>query len=104
LVAGAPAPTVAVTVTNTGGRASREVVQVYFQPAEADQPVRLVGWQQVEATPGQSVPVQVSTDPRLWRRWDTDSGTWTELAGGGHLLVARGLGDLRATIELAPSS
>jgi hypothetical protein len=61
LVADAPSPTVAVTVTNTGTRVSREVVQVYFQPAEADQPIRLVGWQPLRATPGQSVPMQVST-------------------------------------------
>ena len=33
------------TVTNTGIRESREVVQVYFEPADPDQPVRLVGWQ-----------------------------------------------------------
>jgi beta-glucosidase len=104
LVAGAPSPTVAVTVTNTGTRASREVVQVYFKPAEADQPVRLVGWQPVRATPGQSVPVQVNTDPRLWRRWDTADGLWKELTGGGRLLVARGLGDIRAAIELARPS
>src|SRR5206468_3652263 len=69
-------PTVAVTVTNTGSRESREVVQVYFEPAEPDQPVRLVGWRSVTAAPGQSVPVQVRTDPWLWRRWDSARGGW----------------------------
>ena len=43
------APVVALTVTNTGPRESREVVQVYFQPDDADQPVRLVGWPAVTA-------------------------------------------------------
>jgi beta-glucosidase len=91
-------PTVALTVTNTGSRDSREVVQVYFEPAEDDQPVRLVGWRTVRAAPGESVSVEVRTDPRLWRRWDAASGAWRTLTGGGRLLVARGLGDVRATI------
>ena len=89
-----------VTVTNTGPRASREVVQVYLAPAEPDQPVRLAGWRAVTAAPGESVRAEVQTDPRLWRRWNTVNDRWESLAGGGRLLVARGLGDIRATLEL----
>jgi beta-glucosidase len=95
--------TVLVTVTNTGARPSREVVQVYFEPAEDDQPVRLVGWTAVTAERGQSVDVAVATDQRLWRRWDTATGTWARLSGGGRLLVARGLGDVRGTVSLVDS-
>ncbi|MBA2767830.1 MAG: glycoside hydrolase family 3 protein [Sporichthyaceae bacterium] len=93
-------PTVTVTVTNTGSRDSREVVQVYLQPAEGDQPTRLVGWQSVTAAPGESVRAEVTSDHRLMRRWDTTTNTWERLNSGGKLLVARGLGDVRATIEL----
>ena len=89
---------VTVEVTNTGGRTSREVVQVYLEPADADQPVRLVGWSAVTAGPGRTVPVRVETDARLWRRW-TDAG-WDRLPPGGRLLVARGLGDIRASLNL----
>ena len=89
---------VKVEVTNTGGRTSREVVQVYLEPADADQPVRLVGWTAVTAEPGRTVPVRVETDARLWRRW-TDAG-WDRLPPGGRLLVARGLGDIRASLNL----
>ncbi len=89
---------VSVEVTNTGARTSREVVQVYLEPAAADQPVRLVGWTAVTAEPGQTVPVRVDTDPRLWRRW-TDAG-WEQLPPGGRLIVARGLGDIRTAVEL----
>jgi len=89
---------VTVEVTNTGGRTSREVVQVYLEPADADQPVRLVGWTAVTAEPGRTVPVRVETDARLWRRW-TDAG-WDRLPPGGRLLVARGLGDIRASLNL----
>ncbi|HET9517203.1 MAG TPA: glycoside hydrolase family 3 C-terminal domain-containing protein, partial [Actinoplanes sp.] len=95
-----PQPTVTVTVTNTGERRSREVVQVYLEPAETDQPVRLVGWQDVTVEPGESARVAVPTDARMWRRWDTSSGTWGTLSGAGRLLVARALGDIRAALPL----
>jgi beta-glucosidase len=91
---------VEVTVTNTGARPSREVVQVYLEPAEADQPVRLVGWEAVEVAPGASATVRVTGDARMWRRWDTATGAWGRLAPGGRLLVARGLGDVRAALAL----
>jgi beta-glucosidase len=91
---------VSVIVTNAGPRASREVVQVYLAPAEPDQPVRLVGWRAVTAAPGESVRAEVNTDSRLWRRWNTADNRWEPLAAGGRLLVARGLGEIRATLEL----
>lgn len=102
LVPGAGArPDVRVTVRNTGTRTSREVVQVYFRPAEADQPVRLVGWAAATVEPGADATVTVTPEPRMWRRWDETSGTWAELAAGGELVIARGLGDVRATLSLA---
>ncbi|GAA1907575.1 beta-glucosidase family protein [Lapillicoccus jejuensis] len=91
---------VSVEVTNTGGRRSREVVQAYLRPAEADQPVRLVGWTAVVLDPGASARVEVACDERLWRRWDEAAGRWARLADGGELLLARGLGDVRARIAL----
>jgi beta-glucosidase len=97
-------PTVSVTVTNTGQRASREVVQVYFEPTDPDQPIRLVGWRAVEAGPGESVTAEVTTDSRMWRRWDDTANAWTRLTGAGQLLVARGLGDVRASVKLEPGA
>ena len=92
---------VTATVTNTSNRASREVVQVYLEPADPTQPVRLVGWSAVEVDAGASATVQVRCDGRMWRRWDAASGSWTRLDGGATLLVARGLGDVRARLPLA---
>ena len=91
---------VTVPVTNTGDRTSREVVQVYLEPAEADQPVRLVGWAAAVVEPGATVSVRVDPDDRLWRRWDTVTGRWARLSPGGSLHIARGLGDIRATLAL----
>ncbi|GAB2603801.1 hypothetical protein Aab01nite_47770 [Paractinoplanes abujensis] len=94
------APSITVTVRNIGRHTSREVVQVYLRPVEADEPVRLVGWTAVEVDPGKSARVVVHTDRRLWRRWDAQSHSWGgRLADGGHFLVARGLGDIRATVS-----
>jgi beta-glucosidase len=96
----AGSPTVSVTVTNTGTRTSREVVQVYYQPTEAGQPVRLVGWHAVTVEPGASGTVHVTPDARMWRRWNTATHTWNRLSGAGQLLIARGLGDIRATLTI----
>ncbi|MEO6715601.1 MAG: glycoside hydrolase family 3 C-terminal domain-containing protein [Mycobacteriales bacterium] len=94
------ASSLSVTVTNTGERTSREVVQVYFEPAASEQPVRLVGWTAVEVAAGASADVVVDCDRRLWRRWDDVASTWDVLPDEGRLLVARGLGDIRATFDL----
>ncbi|GAA1032890.1 glycoside hydrolase family 3 C-terminal domain-containing protein [Virgisporangium ochraceum] len=86
--------TVSVSVSNTSTQTSREVVQVYLEPVEDDQPVRLVGWSSVEVVPGGTAPVVIEPDARMWRRWDAAAGRWDRLKPGGHLLVARGLGDV----------
>jgi beta-glucosidase len=93
------APAVTATVKNVGKRPSREVVQVYLRPVEKDEPVRLVGWTAVKVAPDESARVTVQTDPRLWRKWDETSESWTRLADGGDFLVARGLGDIRAVVS-----
>jgi beta-glucosidase len=100
LLAPAPAPIVSVSVTNTGGRPSREVAQLYFQPQEAGQPVRLVGWRAVTVEPGATADLEIPADRRLARRWNTAAGRWGQLSGRGQLIVARGLGDIRATIDI----
>ncbi len=99
-----PSPTVRLTVTNIGSRDSREVVQVYLEPADDRQPVRLVGWTAISVPAATSTQVDVATDDRLWRRWDTDARAWTTIKNGGRLLIARGLGDIRASLNLYPST
>ena len=44
--------------------------------------------------------VEVDLDPRMWRRWDESAGRWGTPLGAGELLVARGLGDIRARLPL----
>ena len=92
-------PGVTLLVRNTGSRPTREVVQVYVRPDDDTQPVRLAGWAAVTVAAGEEVPVTVALDARALRRWDTDSSTWAPL-GSGTVLVARGLGDIRAELPL----
>ena len=68
--------TVSVELTNTSPRDSREVVQIYYDPKRADQPVRLAGWAGIDVAAGQTVTVEVQCDGRMWRTWDSGSGSW----------------------------
>jgi beta-glucosidase len=99
-VVDADVPTVVVTITNTGRRPSREVVQLYLQPDDPLQPVRLVGWTAASVAPGESAEVTVASDERLLRHWDQAVGAWSRQPPRGKLLLARGLGDVRAELNL----
>jgi beta-glucosidase len=97
-------PAVAVTLTNTGPRAGREVVQVYVEPPAGtptgDRPVRwLGGFAVVDADPGATTTVQVRLHPYALRTWVTGAG-WATPAGTYPLRVGRSSRDLRLTTEL----
>jgi len=90
---------VTVALTNTADRPSREVVQVYWRPGSPDAPVRLVGYAVAdEIVSGEQRTVTVGCDARAFRLWDETASAWTT-PGGGTLLVARGLGDVRLEIS-----
>lgn len=91
--------TVAVGLTNVASRPSREVVQVYLDPHEEDQPVRLVGWTTVDLGAREQRRVEVTVDRRATRTWTTAG--WRQLTTGT-LYVARGLGDIRGEVPFTP--
>ncbi|MFT4295160.1 MAG: glycoside hydrolase family 3 C-terminal domain-containing protein [Micropruina sp.] len=93
------APVVDVTMTNIGSRTSREMVQVYFQPADPAHPVRLVGYTGAQLEPAATTTVTIGCDERLFRAWDEGIDAWTSLHDG-ELLIARGLGDIRARLPM----
>ncbi len=78
-----------VDVTNTGGSAGREVVQVYLtRPGSSvERPVRwLAGHAQVAAGPGETVTATVEVRARAFEHWDgsgwvTEPGTFTLVVG-----------------------
>ncbi|MET8764699.1 glycoside hydrolase family 3 C-terminal domain-containing protein [Lentzea sp. NPDC004782] len=85
---------VSVSLTNTGERSGREVVQVYLRPE--DEPVRLIGWTVVDVPSGETVRVGVPCSARVQRVWQDG---WHPLRGG-EVLIARGLGDVRVVVQL----
>ena len=57
-------------------RPAREVVQVYWRPADPEAPVRLVGYAVAdEVVPGEERSVAVTCDARAFRLWDTDASS-----------------------------
>ncbi|MGZ3146067.1 glycoside hydrolase family 3 protein [Lentzea chajnantorensis] len=86
---------VSVRLDNAGDRDGREVVQVYLRAV--DEPVRLIGWAVADVAAGSSALVEVRCSPRVQRTW---SDGWQPLTGD--VLVARGLGDVRAVHVRVP--
>lgn len=66
--------TAAVTVTNTGDRDGRHVVQIYaIRPADTGRPVHhLVGFQAVQLVAGASTRITVDCSARPLQRWTAD--------------------------------
>ncbi|MEX5719952.1 glycoside hydrolase family 3 C-terminal domain-containing protein [Geodermatophilus maliterrae] len=76
--------TVSLTVTNTGERAGRHVVQVYV--ATTAGPVRrpareLRGFAKVSLQPGESRTVELRLDRRAFAYWDVREGGWVVAPG-----------------------
>ena len=71
--------TATVTVTNTGDRAGKTVVQLYVGDKESTvlRPVReLKGFEKVALQPGESKDVTFTLDKRSFAYWNTQLGDW----------------------------
>ncbi|BEL09401.1 glycoside hydrolase family 3 C-terminal domain-containing protein [Actinoplanes sichuanensis] len=103
---------VRVTVTNTGWRAGREVVQVYLSPGadtltaseapDIDSPVErperwLAGFGTVDAEPGESVTVTIPIPERAFQVWNDG---WQTVPGAYTVIAAHALDDPRRSIEI----
>jgi beta-glucosidase len=99
-----------VTLTNTGGRAGREVVQVYVGPigedpfgagpggVVAERPARwLAGFENVSAHPGETVTVRIPLPDRTFQIWDDG---WHTVPGRYAITAAHALDDPRLTADL----
>ncbi|MFI9829222.1 glycoside hydrolase family 3 protein [Streptomyces sp. NPDC051913] len=91
--------TVRVRVRNTGGRAGREVVQVYLAPTgTGDRPERvLAGFAAVEAAPGETVEATVEIPRRAFETWSEEEGAWSFVKGSYEIQVGRSITDRRLT-------
>ena len=96
---------VSLDVTNTGGRAGRDVVQVYVHDPEStvmrpDQ--ELKGFAPVLLEPGETRTVTLALDARAFSWWHVGLGRWVLEGGAFELRVGRSSRDilLSAVVEL----
>jgi beta-glucosidase len=95
---------VELSVTNTGARAGKQVVQIYVSRPDGnvERPMRwLAGFAPVRAEPGQTVAVSIPLPTRAFAHWE--DGTWHVEPGRYEVHVGTTVDDLplRGTVELA---
>ena len=80
--------TVAIDVTNDGGRAGAAVPELYVTgPAGSGVGLRLAGWSRIELAPGETRRVEIAVDPRLLATFDEGARRW-RIAPGAYELSA----------------
>ncbi|MFF5085201.1 beta-glucosidase [Actinoplanes sp. NPDC000266] len=90
-----------VTLTNTGARTGREVVQIYVGPSPVDpnRPERwLAGFANVEAHPEETVTVRIPLRPRVFEIWD---GGWKRMPGEYRIIAGRAVDAPQVTATLS---
>ncbi len=95
--------TVTVTVTNTGDRTGKEVVQLYVADPKAQvaRPVReLRAFTKISLEPGQATTVTFRLDARDLSYWSVTHHRWVLEAGVFELAVGASSRDLRLTTTL----
>ena len=95
---------VSVDVTNTGGRAGKEVVQLYVSDRNGtpDRPVKeLKGFAKVELAPGETRTVSLAVDARSLSYYSEALGDWFAPSGKYALLLGDASDHLTAQAELS---
>ncbi|MFC8433295.1 beta-glucosidase [Streptomyces sp. NPDC057253] len=90
-----------VTLRNTGGRAGREVVQAYLDPA-GDEPQRLIGFAAVEAGASEAVIATITVPAETLTVWS--AAGWVPRTGPHRIRVGRSAADLRLTAAVPRAS
>lgn len=91
------------TVTNTGDRPGREVVQVYVQDVESSvlKPQKeLKGFRKVRLDPGANARVRVVLDERSFAHWDDTLGRFAVEGGEYQILVGASSRDIRLSASI----
>jgi beta-glucosidase len=94
--------TITVTVTNTGDRAGKEIVQLYVAPPPGiRRPAQeLRAFAAVTLEPGRSEPVPLVLDDRAFAYWDAVDHAWATPSGTYELRLGPSSRDLRTTVPL----
>ncbi|MEH3133033.1 MAG: beta-glucosidase [Mycolicibacterium neoaurum] len=98
--------TVRVTITNTGQRLGREVVQIYAGRPESPvsrPPQWLVGFGELTLPPGDSRTVEIAVARSELAYWDIAASRWVVEAGDYSLAAAASSRDIRLSTTVAVS-
>lgn len=96
-----------VVVSNIGDRPGREVVQVYLEPAEADdsRPLRwLAGFATLDVAPGEQGTAHVVVPHRSFQIWDTEAHAWATPECAYLVHAGRSSRDLRISATVTGSA
>lgn len=102
-LAGDDTASVSVTVTNTGTRAGKHVVQVYVATSAGPvrRPVReLRAFEKISLEPGESRTVTLTLDRRAFAYYDTTHGGWVVAGGEYAVQIGRNAADVVAETTL----
>ena len=92
-----------VTVRNAGGRAGREVVQVYLEGPDDDpsRPLRvLAAFASIGAGPGEQAEARLTVPARYFHRWDDELSGWISHPGTYTVRAGRSSRDLRLSTRV----
>ncbi len=95
--------TASVDVTNTGTRAGKDVVQLYAHQdhSRVQQPVKkLIGFQDVQLSPGQTVTVRFPVKASDLAFWDVTRSRWVVESSPVELMAGQSSADIRQTATL----
>ena len=95
--------TASVTVTNTGDRAGKAVIQLYIAPEKVEmiRPVReLKDFAKVELRPGESKTVTFTLGHRAFAHWNQRVHTWRTESGKYKVQIGRSAHDIALEAEL----
>lgn len=91
--------TASFTVTNTGKCEGSDVPQLYLINAPGEKRMRLLGFERVQLSPGESCRVTVTADPRLLARFDADADQWRISDGIYSIALGKSANDFVLTGE-----
>ena len=93
---------VSFMVRNTGKRAGAEIAQVYaaLPASTGEPPKRLIGWEKVQLSPGESKKVTVTVEPLFLSVFNVDKDAWELAPGKYNVMVGGSSANLPLTLSL----